>query len=101
MIKRLVLAAAAALTLGAFVAAPAPAQAASIATPAGAAQLNVQAASDVVQVRRRWRRHRGHHHGWRHHRRWRAPHFAYRYYARPRCGYVVRPHRGRVVYRCW
>jgi hypothetical protein len=95
MISRIVLVAAAAFTLGAFAAAPAPAQAAALAAPAVSA-LNADAASNVVEVRhrKRWRR------AWRHYRRWHAPHFAY-YYAPRHCGYVWRPHRGRLVYRCW
>ena len=104
MLKRLLMPAAAALIFGAVSAIPQPAAAATfISGAATATQSNAQTVSDVVEVRRRGRHHRAH----RHHRRWRGPSFSYgryyaprAYYAR-RCGYVVRPHRGRVVYRCW
>lgn len=101
MIKRLMIPAAAALVFGAVAATPQPAAATYISGAATATQSNAQTVSDVVEVRRRGR-HRSHrrHYGHRH-RGYSFGYYAPRAYYAPRCGYVVRPHRGRVVYRCW
>jgi hypothetical protein len=112
MLKSIILPAAAALLLGAVAVAPAPASAHWASATAAANQENAQAASDVVQVQRRFRGHwrgggwRGAHWrggGWRRGFWLGAPFIAAApfAYASPRCGWVWSPRRARNVWRCW